>query len=496
MKQTIYFADGPAGSGKTYSLHKFIEKLNGFATIATQTNDLSEQQAKDLANLGIKSKVISLQRTKNCTKSYERHCEDMRGSVAIINQAVALQTFGTHEFVGEKLPLNAMQHLFIDEYFSPVQRFELKDQISGSHSSVAKLFKAKATEFPGVVELITSPEIAELAMYGNSRDSSFKEHVIDLCRMVNSPHYRCFLSTENYLRFQAALIDENETADEKDARQRLTVWAWMLPSILEDYASVTLMGAHFAKSKINLAWRDKVNFVPHPEIKGVRYSDFSHKTDLITVRHISEDDVSMYRLEKIGYQNFVDEAAEVFEAAYPNGDYLVTLSAKDDYEWNGENGIQISPNPLGLNRFQHINMSIHLAPLNPSDADVWIWEAVCGVTKEELMTAQAYEMQYQTATRTSIRDGKKNSTKELVFAFLDRRSADHFRHSLGIKKPSELLRVPCLTDYQNQPRRTRSDKKSDDEKHLAKMARQRARRAEQAAVKAQQQAATFTVAAE
>jgi len=476
-KPTIFIVQAHAGSGKTHSAHQFIAaNPDEFFTIATQTTELSEQQKRDLKKLGVKAKVISLETTNHCGAEYVRHCEDRRKSVALINQKVALQMYSC----------TAHQTLIIDEYFSPVEKFTLVEDHSASWETIRNLVsKAVKTEYPGYLEILPTDEVTEIADEGRRKQSSLASvpHIRDFCNRTDSLHYRVFVAEDNYKNFQSNVLNQEQEDDEGGRPNRkLTLYAWMQPSIVTAYKKVVAMGANFAHTKLSLYWGDKVNFVAHPSIKGKQYEDFSHKAEQITFRHLSEDDVSMYRLEQIGYQKFADECAKVIEAAYPLNDYLVTLSAKKPFVWCGEDGEKISPNPMGLNSYQDdYHMAVHLAPLNPSFEDEEIWLAVAGVTSKHLMLSQAYEMQYQFFTRTSVR--KKKCPEELVFIALDRRSADAGRAVFGVQKHSELLPVLILTDYVKPPRKTRSDKKTTEEKRATKTASQKERRAKERAKK-------------
>lgn len=478
-KPTFYYVNAHAGSGKTYSAHQFISRQGGNFTIATQTNALSTQQQDDLlAEHGIKAKVISLQnsKAKTCTEQYVRHCKDLRTGTVLLNQKVAFQ----------ELEAARNQHLIVDEFPSLVERFTLNEDISATRSFIGDLIKAVPCEYEDVLEVIDTDDTAELAESGKKKEHSLKEHVVQVSERIHYPHYRVFVGKTNYINFGSGLPDdEGVSVDQDESKKRLVLYAFVQPSILKNYLSVTFMGANFPSQKLFLYWKDKVNWVEHPEIKGVRYDDFSHKAPLIDFMHMNEGNlVSWNHLSKnIGYENFKESVADVIAEKFPRKEYLVTLSAKDDWDWKDPNGTVISPNPVGLNAFQDHNIAVHLAPLRPSNMDFAVWKAVAGVSEAELMIAQACEMQYQFFTRTACRDGKDHSECEerLTFITIDLAVADYHREVFGVEKPSELLVVPALNGYVKPPRKTRSDKKPDDEKRAVKTARQRELRAEKRA---------------
>ncbi|WP_313199937.1 hypothetical protein [Rhizobium sp.] len=462
-KPTFYYVDAHAGSGKTYSAHQYLATEVGFFTIATQTNELSEQQAKDLTDIGISATVIRQRKsTDNCTKKYARHCKDRRKSVALINQSVALQ----------EIKEVADQHLIVDEFCSPVVKATLTEDISATRDFIGNLIKAKPSEYDGWLEIVDTDDTAEIAEFGKKRTSTIHTQVVELSKRIHSPHYRSFIAEANYLNFRSGLPDdEGVSPDEDGSKKRMVIYSFVQPSILKHYQSVTFMGANFHHSKLYRYWADKVNWLAHPSIEGVRYDDFAHKAPLIDLYHLSEDMLSWTYLDKkIGYEGFISSVSDVIEQHFPGQDHIVTMSAKGDGEWRLENGTAISPNPVGLNAYQDIHLAIHLAPLLPSQSDNAIWAAVAGMTESELFVSQAIELLYQMLTRTAIRDGKHHSEgdQRLSFVGLDRAQMEYVGSIFGVDKPSVLLSVPALTDYVKPARKVRSDKKSDDEKKRAR----------------------------
>lgn len=485
---TFYFADAHAGSGKTFSAHKFIAATGGFFTIATQTNELSEQQRLDLLELGVASKVIKLETASdNCTKKYTRHCKELRNEVAIVNQKVALQA----------IEETRNQNLILDEFASPVEKFTLIEDISATRAFMADLIKAEPyAAAPGFLRIIDTEDTAEIAEFGKARRSSVPQHVVELCKRIHSKHYVVLVPETNYTGFKSGLPDEEGVQiDQDSSKKRLVIYAWMQPSILQHYRSVTWLGANFTSSKLFHYWKDKVNWLPHPSIKGERYDDFANKAPLIDFRHISEDLVSGSMLKTIGYSRFCDSVADAIAREYRNTPHLVTMSANSDGEWKLSTGARVSANPVGLNGFQDRHMAVHLAPLRPSDMDFSIWEAVAGVSRAELMIAQSCEMQYQFFTRTSVRNGKHFSDckERLTFVGLDLPTIDVLRGIFGVTAPSKPLFVDAFHNYEKPPRKTRSDKKTDEEKRASKTERQRLRRLEKKAQIAAESAAVTQI---
>ncbi len=432
MKPTIYYVDALPGAGKTHSLHRYLKTLNEPAIIATPTNLLSFEQHKDLAAIGVKSKVISQENGhENCTQSLVKHCVDKRDSVAIINHNVA------------KLALEATagHHLFIDEFFSPVEKFVLREKVKTAREFVVSIIKkSRASQYEGFIELVLTEAVEDIVENGMSHDSSFQAlpHLREIAKRISSEDYLVLVSKPEYQNFVANIEEGN---DEEDGI--LNIYAWLQPSALQHNKTTTFMGANFFQAKLYHAWKDLVNFVPHPSIKGQRYDNFSHKAANITFRHILDQDVSMSGLEKVGYQKFVDATAGVFLAEYGAVDHLVTLSAKSSFTWSLNNSEMVPPNPVGLNAFMDRHVCLHLAPLNPSKLDERIWNAVAGVSPQQLHIAQSCEMVFQMLTRSSVRD-HGSEPEELVFIVLDLRTANHLRSLFGVTKSSTRMRVSAL----------------------------------------------------
>lgn len=396
-------------------------------------------------------------------------------NVALINQNVALQD----------LKEAAHQNLIVDEFCSPVVKTLLTEDLTVTRDFIGKLIKAKPCEFPGWLEIYDTDDTAEIAEHGKTRASTIHPHTVELCKRIHSSHYRSFIAEKNYLNFRSGLPDEEGVSvNDDDSKRRMVIYSFIQPSILSRYKSVTFMGANFHHSKLFYYWKDKVNWLPHPSIQGVRYDDFAHKASLIDLFHLSEDMLSWTHLSKrIGYENFTSSVEGVIEKHFPDAPHIVTMSAKGDGAWGLEKGEVISPNPVGLNAFQDRFLAIHLAPLIPSRSDNAIWEAVAGVTPAQLFVSQAIELLYQFLTRSAIRDGKHHSQMEqrLSFVGLDRTQMELVGKIFGCEKPSVLVDVPALTSFVQPTRKTRSDRKTAEEKLAAKMERQRQRRAEKKA---------------
>lgn len=432
MRPTIHYVDALPGAGKTYSLHQHLKTLEEPAIVATPTNLLSSEQHRDLAAIGVKSRVISQETGHdNCTQSLVRHCEEKRNSIAIINHNVA------------KIALEATagQHLFIDEFFSPVEKFVLREKVKTAREFVVSIIKkSRASRYEGFIELVLTEAVDDIVENGTAHDSSIQAlpHLREIAKRISSEDYLVLVSKAEYQNFVANVEDNT---DENDGI--LNIYAWLQPSALRHNKTVTFMGANFFQSKLYHAWKDLVNFVPHPSIKGERYDDFSHKAANITFRHILDQDASMSALERVGYQKFIDAAAGVFLAEYGAVDHLVTLSAKSTYHWSLNNAELVSANPVGLNAFMDRHVCLHLAPLNPSKLDERIWDAVAGVSKEELHIAQSCEMVFQMLTRSSVRD-QGSDPQDLVFVVLDLRTANYLRKLFGVTKPSHRMQVRAL----------------------------------------------------
>lgn len=473
MKQTIYIVDALPGAGKTYSNHQFIKTLNEPAIIATPTNQLSEQQHKDLAAIGVKAVVISRERGhESCTQSLVKHCNEKRNAVAIINHNVAKKPLGA----------TAGCHLFVDEYFDPVEKFKLIEKVRTTREFIVSIVKkARKTKYKGFIELVATEAVLDIVANGTSSVSSLSAlpHIRELCERIVSDDYLVLVSEAEYQNF----VDNIEDVTAKDRDDGiLNVYAWLQPSALRHNKTVSFAGANFFQTKLYHAWKDLVNFVPHPSIKGERYADFSHKAANITFRHMLDQDVSMSGLEKVGYQKFVDATAGVFLAEYGAVDHLVTLSAKSSFTWPLSNSEMVPPNPVGLNAFMDRHVCLHLAPLNPSKLDERIWNAVAGVSKEELHIAQSGEMVFQMLTRSSVRD-HGGEPEELVFIVLDLRTANHLRNLFGITKPSTRMEVraldPIIRNKKKIKDMTPEERKHDQRERTQRSRAKRAAAAEQ-----------------
>ena len=150
-------------------------------------------------------------------------------------------------------------------------------------SSIIK--KSRASQYEGFIELVLTEAVEDIVENGMSHDSSFQAlpHLREIARRISSEDYLVLVSKAEYQNF-VANIEENN--DEEDGI--LNIYAWLQPSALRHNKTTTFLGANFFQLKLYHAWKDLVNFVPHPSIKGERYDDFSHEAANMTFSHIHD----------------------------------------------------------------------------------------------------------------------------------------------------------------------------------------------------------------
>ena len=179
--------------------------------------------------------------------------------------------------------------------------------------------------------------------------------------MLISPHWSSYVLDDQYTN----LI--NGAGD----RRKLLAFAHLKPSLLDGFASATIMGACLTQSVLYQLWSAMgVEFRPHkPITKRLRYTEHTNG-HLLTILYATEEDWSKNFRDKMidgaltVHDRVVQRVAETF-----SGVEFVWMGNKDtpDNIFNGR-GYRLPNSPHGLNPYQHLHHAVILSALNPPPA--------------------------------------------------------------------------------------------------------------------------------
>jgi hypothetical protein len=208
-------------------------------------------------------------------------------------------------------------------------------------------------------------------------------------------------------------------------KHKLLAFAHLKPSLMDGFASATIMGACFKQSVLYQLWSAAgVKFQPHkPITKRLRYTKHSNG-ELLTIWYATEQDWS---------KNFRDKI--IGDAGLTVGDRVMRRikEALDGHEfvWMGNKdtpggifggcGHRLPNSPFGLNPYQHIHHAVILSALNPPPAHFSFLEAL-GFDSTEVRRAIYWQAVYQAMMRISLRKPEDPNLKSVIV--MDRATAE------------------------------------------------------------------------
>jgi hypothetical protein len=443
QKLTFNYVDSHTGSGKTFALRYVINPASK-AIIGTPRTGVSNEIAKELRERGISVKVISGKVHANCTKAFRAAVKEGKYAVIIANHAIVMRMHRTRSIEGETC-ITTDYDLYIDEAPKVDETITLVEDFDHLRDSFASILDAKIGIDAEFVELRYTPAVAEILAKHQSQSedavTSYSANFIRLCFARKDPDYNVVIKADELRRYK----DRDDT--EGEDKGRLHFHLIKQPSILSGYKSVTIMSAKFFTTEVYGSWHKKVDFVPHATMMDrLQYSDFSHKRvddrGLVHIYYFSQQDLTWYLMQQIGYQNFLDKAADAFETRFGNVEHIFCRKknkaklGEEPFIWRLDQehdpeakGVRLDPNASGLNGFQHINFALHLVPMNPPTRTFKFKKKYFDMESDELKSAIAYNAQYQFMSRTGIRNF--TSRDELHFFVLDKASADELHRTFG-----------------------------------------------------------------
>ena len=233
--------------------------------------------------------------------------------------------------------------------------------------------------------------------------------------MLISPHWSAYVLDDQYTN----LING---AGEK---RKLLAFAHLKPSLLDGFASATILGACFKQSVLYQLWSAAgVQFRPHKAItKGLRYTKHSNG-HLLTILFATEEGWSKNFRDKPlpdGAMTVQDRVVQRVAETFADVEF-VWMGNKDvpDDTFNGR-GQRLPNSPFGLNSYQHLHHAVILSALNPPPAHFCFLDAL-GFDPGEVKRAGYWQAVYQAVMRISLRNPDDINPKTVIV--MDRATAE------------------------------------------------------------------------
>ena len=221
---------------------------------------------------------------------------------------------------------------------------------------------------------------------------------------------RIFQQFSNVLlsrHWAAYVLDDQDTnlINGVGEKRKLLAFAHLKPSLLDGFASATIMGACFKQSALYQLWSAAgVQFQSHKAItKGLRYTKHTNG-HLLTVLYATEEDWS---------KNFRDKTIDGVVTVHDRVVQRVSETfSEDEFAWMGKDvpddifrgrGQRLPNSPFGLNLYQHLHHAALLSALNPPPAHYGFLDAL-GFDSREVRRAGYWQAVYQAAMRISLRN--------------------------------------------------------------------------------------------
>lgn len=503
QKQIIQTVSGHIGSGKSYHARHWLKAQiaeNGGkpipVTLATPTNELSEEHHREFTKLGIPSMVISQDHFRSAGEAYRKHGDAGYDGVLIDNITVALNTATN----------TANRLLIIDEVFTPFENIKIRFK---SPEDVRELVVVPATDtYPDAApmyEVIPHGAIKTvLKEFKDDEDGykGYKPNAKKLAKFADNEHYRVVIDQKSWSEAACgnAFVERDEKGNilrEKPVWLQFTVF--MKASIVDAYKDTLIVSANFDETLLGLMWSKEAEFRRNDWIQPrLGYQDMKHVADGVELYHPPVKNLSKFFLTRLGKgdeeggnQDYQDRVASCLGEMFPGREHIYCsnkLSETEDYRWNLEYGERVITNPFGWNKFKHCTMAVFLAAINfDPDTEERLY-AFYGITRAQAKNALCYQIIYQFFGRTLIRDKKaieesiRNGAPKVVLIAPDEDAAKAMQKMFGCPASTTLA-----VDFGAQPKRGRPKvEKSEDQKREERRLRKQKSRANQAAEKAAQ----------
>jgi hypothetical protein len=406
---TLYYVDGLCGSSKTYRAVRHAHRLAslGEKVLVVQPSIfLINETLKDIASLTPEVRVRALH-GETCDRviadivEHAKHTT-LDGEVLFITHSALMLLPYFHR--------RQDWHVIMDEI--PQSDWCCEFNVPETHSLITDCLAVDA-EAPNLadnryVRAVPKDHAKLERMARNKRGDQVWDIFQQFADILLSHHWSAYVLEDQYTN----LI--NHVGE----RRKLLAFAHLRPSLLDGFASATIMGACFKQSVLYQLWSAAgVKFMPHKAItKRLRYSAHGNG-DLLTIRYATEEDWSKnFRDKKVGADGALTVGDRIVERITETlgDDQFVWLGNKDIQDGAfGGRGQRLPNSPFGLNPYQHIHNAVVLSALNPPPAHFAFLDAL-GFDSREVKRAGYWQAVYQAAMRTSLRNPDDTNAKTVI----------------------------------------------------------------------------------
>jgi len=415
MKYKIQYIDGICGSGKTQKTIEYIipNSYDNLFVIAQPTINLLEETLKRIKSIdpNVIVKIIHSNNSNNTVG-------DLLSAIKL-GYGIILITHSSFFRLPADFPGKNTINLFIDEIPS------ITFNHSGTypiHSTLwMKNYMVEESSIDNYYKLVLKPG----ALSDIKAQLSKKDDIVS----VYADLFRFSTHWASYLECRAPQWNKLAHLSEEDSGQ-IEFYGYYKPSLLDEFASCSIMGANFNKSLLYKIYNQlNVKFVPHLHIKNLELEHSIERNKLVELKYFSDRNWSISTLNKLDKSNPFKDLIPSIASEFGGDQFIYTSNNKyGDNPINLPNAEKIPAIVHGRNDWMHINNCLFISALNSTPGTYeWINQKF-GISGDEVAESHSYEIGYQTLMRTSLRNG--SSTQPVKFIVGDKRTANYLAHSI------------------------------------------------------------------
>ena len=253
----------------------------------------------------------------------------------------------------------------------------------------------------------------------NPDDDELLEKFRETASVLTTKHWQSFVHLEQFSKLLSG------------KGKALTIHSVLMPSIVNEFASVLIAGANFEDtglyalwSKMGVRFEADVGFTD-----GLRYRTHTNG-NLATVHFALDRNWSRSLLEQStdGKSN-LERLRDAAKSVVDGREFLWQANKSVPDNFFRGCGQRLPNNPLGLNEFDTVHDMVFLSALNPSPAHARFLQSR-GLSSEEIERQGYCGVAYQAVMRTSLRDATDSTPKNIIVP--DERLALYLgRHATG-----------------------------------------------------------------
>lgn len=408
---TIYYVSAPAGSGKTFGLsHHAVDlaKKHEKLIIAQPTHKLIQQTKRQIAQIDSTIQVATIygQHALSKIEAHIASATPHHGEVLII----------THEAL-KRLSSNNRRHwhLVVDEV--PAVFVHMPYQIARTHHIVTDYIIATEELFEGsgvnVVNVGNPTKVEELII--NETEDQNIAAFSPLMNAIQDDHKLVCVGADSY----ADLLSNPSTHGHID------FFSILLPSFVAGFKSTTFMAANFRDTELYILWQTilDVEWLEHPSIGQYLLYQTHQNGNRLTINYLIDRNWSLNHAGRgDGDETNLTRAAAFIEQYLNGREYLWHANTDADRELF-QSRYRLDSVIHGIDRedYRGIHNVVLISALNHR-TPAYKFLSLLGISSERAQQMLAYQTEYQTLMRCSLRDPK--AVQPVTVVVMSRGSAE------------------------------------------------------------------------